>query len=251
MPYNPDRSRVQHIIVEENCRGQQMIGNWYLVYESPIAAAPGDSASLIASFRTAYRTHILVNRHSSVRVVRYTMIEVSGSSLFTPPAGSCKKLRYITNYDPSKKEVLEGDAVLDVGAVAPLNELPLHTCIRILKKAVVLRRGFFEGSYHRLSPLSEADHSDTVPEEWTEAALTAYTTMFGSMNTATYSDAGPLPNRWYPAIWSAGYHWTVVTPGGAGGMVANAATRLSYQVMRTVGTQVTRRYTPTGFLEGK
>lgn len=252
MSYAPRRDQVQEIVINKLCHGQLMIEKHYYKYGTMSASAPGSSATLLSNFRTAYRTNILGFTSTSVRVTSYVMQEVTGARVVITSPGPPAKRRFVITYDPSKKERFYGTGdVNDQGTSALASELPLHEAMGAFKRPAVLRRGYHEGNYTRYGPFSESQHDDTKPEEWTQAVLDQVNPLLESMRVSVLQDTAPPEIGWFLATFSPGYWadvWSDTNPENSWGA---AETLSDWIATRFVRTQVSRRFTTAGVIEGK
>jgi hypothetical protein len=121
--------------------------------------------------------------------------------------------------------------------------------MRVRKLPANRRRGYYESNYNRFAPLTEADHADAAPEQWAAGTITAWQTAFTTWLGAVAGDGGAGADAWAAAVFSPEYHIRVSKPAG---LPISAAAQLVLQVTASayVGTQVTRRYSPTGLVRG-
>ena len=244
MAYVPNRLKVQHIVVQAIVNGQEIINNFYVVNTQPVAASDGNSLTLLTAWRAAYR--LLLGQFFDVYdVATYWMREVSDAVLVAGPPP-----RWETVYDVNKVEVLTGVPTLDEGQVVSLNVqlLPAHEALRVRKIPDVRRIGYFRAAYNRFCPWAESQQGDRW-ERWNIQFLADIQPAMTIFNDSVLVDGGTGSTSWRAAVWSATLFGRVVKP--AGGPIHSAASTVAaYLVNSYVGTQVSRRFKPSGIFQG-
>lgn len=251
MAYTTNPLQVQQVVVQLECRSQITLETYYLVHQSPTTGANGASDLLLANFITAYKASLMPLKHTTQKVTRWTMHEIIGAKtrLPVPPAGTPRQVQ--TVFDDRKKDlVIPAGVASDSGATPPGAELPLFACIGCWRQPRSPRRGYFEGSYIRFSPLSEADHDDVAPEQWSTATTDLFRNACEAFRSSTLLDVVGPASGWVMAIWSPTYFVDFVAD-GAGEAWQAAEQVVAWLPTRYVRTQVSRRYTTGGLIGGK
>lgn len=260
MAYSPHRHSVQEIKVDARVDNQQFLTTFHLMNANSGAAAgeAGSSQVLLESFRLNYQNHILPILSTSYQVVSYFMAEIIDAALGGEvPVPVTRPRKTVVFYNAAKRDVITGVDPGDKGQAVTVNRLPAHEVVRVFKKPSSLARGYFSGNYHRIGPWGEADHSDTEPEKWAPATVAAVNVAFESFRIAPLLDGGAAPdNAWALAVFSARFI-AMTLPVVPDPLTAPPRARLgakqitAYGADLYVGTQISRRFTPKGFISGK
>jgi len=252
MSYAPRRDQVQEVTINKLCHNQLMIEKHHYKYGTMLTSSPGSSATFLSNFITQYRTNILAFTCNTVKVTSYVMKEINGCKVVIPDPTKPSRRRFVTTYDPAKKERIYGTGdVNDSGTIAKGGELPLHEAVGVFKRPEVLRVGYHEGNYTRFAPWGSTDHSAAAAEEWTQALIDSINPLCEAMRAAVIQDVIAPELGWRFATWSPGYWadvWSDTNPQnswGAAEVVGN------WFCTRYVRTQVSRRYSTAGMIEGK
>lgn len=241
-----DRTKPVEITVEARVREQLIINKFYYRNSAP-APGPSDGTSdiFLGNFAVAYQTFILPQFYDVYAVSRYWCRQIDDVLFFpAPPPGHWRN-----SYRPDE-DFLEGTPA-DVGGIASagLQFMPVHEALRVYKRPTTFVRRYFKSTYNRFAPFAENDQGD-LPERWNVLFRTNRDTAFTNFNsTAIFSTAPPVGNGWFQSVWSPTYYGVVVKP--AGGAIEVANPRVFSMLTRPyVGTQVSRRYNPSGGFRG-
>lgn len=247
MSYALQDDKVQEITVEASYFGQQLISRFHYQYSDPTTPLAGNSATLLTSFRTAYRANILTIMFTDYIVTRYRIDQII--DVIQTAAGPPVKFRsvFAPTYD-----FLAG-AAGDVGSVAlgaAADYLPAANARRLKKLMFTPVRGYYKAAYHRSAPNATTDLDPDTPDHdrWVQASIDSYTAQW--TNFSQLSILGEVGgNGWDMSVWSPNYFGRVVKP--LGGDLYLGANKISSIVcMPFVGTQSTRRYKPAGAFRG-
>jgi hypothetical protein len=246
MAYTPNRQKVQHVVVQARANGQEIINNFYLVPSQAGVGGDGSSVTLLTAFRAAYRL-VLGEFYDVYEVGFYWMREVTDAMLVAGPPQ-----RWETVYDVNKVEVLAGvlGVNLDEGQQSSVGVqlLPAHEALRVRKIPTVRRIGYFRSAYNRFCPWVESQIGDTW-EKWNAGFLVSIQVVLTAFNTTNFLDGGTGNASWDHGVWSATLFGRVIKP--AGGPLTSAASAVaSYTANPWIGTQVSRRFKPSGLFKG-
>ncbi len=251
MSYQLDGLNMQLVTVNGRLAGQQIINRFWYRYVGPQPDPDFEVSSVfLTQFRTAFRAQILASYYSTYTVLSYEVKECDGV-LITSPGPPAK---YRAQFDVNKLDLLLG-AGPDVGALAPGagTLCPAHEALRIKLLPTSRALGYQKGNYLRVAagfPDTLKDPADR--EKWTAGTVTTYSGAFGGfVATAISGVAVPAGSGWKPSCFSvpllgrmsgAPAFWK---PYQAATLAINAAANLY------IGTQTTRRWTPTGTFRGR
>jgi hypothetical protein len=242
MPYAANRLRPQLVIVDARVNGQQVVNTFYLRHSNGTAGSSGTSTAILAEFRDAYR--LLLNGFwSTYQVQSYTMREINDAIL--------KGVLWENVFDPFKVDSLAGNLVDDVGqlnaALEPM--MPTHEALRVRKYPGIRTAGYHRAAYNRFAPWSEVDHSNTEPERWTAAFIAGIQPLLSAFNATSFDDGGIAPTPWFHSVYSATLYGRLIKPTGGPMYIAGSFVAF-YTASVYVGTQITRRFSPVGFMHG-
>lgn len=244
MAYIPDRTKPQHITVEATVNGQLIVNTFWYRHSQGVGPSDGSSFTLLNNFILAYRG-LLAQFYDVYRVNTYWMREVIDAVFDPTPAPG----RWVPVYNPLGVEQIFG-APGDVGLLASAGQqmLPAHEALRVRKRPLVPRIGFFRSGYNRFCPWAEIDVGN-VWEQFTAGFIAALQGVCTTFNNTTIADGGAAPNTWTHSIHSSTLFGRVIKP--AGGPIYNAGTFVfQYLAIPTIGTQTTRRFKPNGLKRG-
>lgn len=244
MAWNPSGLAPIEITVDGRIDGQMIVNKYWMMSESP-GVGVTDGALLALNWIDLYRARILINMYNWFSVFRYTFREISGAILADPGPPP----RYRTLYTISGIAVVAGVVGTDVGA-NPLpgggTKLPAHEALRVFKTPVERRLKYFKGNYNRYAGFTLSEKSPTA-ELWSAAALGAFDVNFAFFNSAHIAGNVTSTVTWRHAVWSPQYFSTLVPVPQANN---GALFVQSYRSDIYVGTQTSRRYSPSGQFKG-
>lgn len=243
--YLPHLDRSQHVTVEAVVNGQQIINTFWLVHSQGGGPGDGSSTALLQSFRTAYRL-LMARFYNVYAVFSYTMKEVEDVLNTTFPP---ERPYWVPVYNVRALEILPGEA-LDAGQLPTVGVdlLPAHEALRVKKIPTHPRVGYFKAAYNRFCPFNEGDYGE-VWEKWNAGFLNTIQTALTTFNATQFQDAGTSP-VWRHGIFSAKLHGAVGKPAGLN--IYQAATWVNeYKANGWVGTQISRRFRPSGKFQGR
>jgi len=247
-------NRVQEITVDARIENQQIIERYHFRSSDPTSeGADGASSTFLGNFRTLYRAQILSFHYDNFSVARYWCREIDGAQIYrnaipaVPPRVTPTPAKWRSTYNTEGIDLLEG-GVLDVGAVAvgASKMLPAHEALRARKVPIIHRIGYFKAGFTRFAGFSVGD-KDASPEHWAAATLATVQTALDNVWNTNIGAGGV--ESWKLAIWSPDYFGRVVKTGS--GRPSEAAPTLQAWIpLVTVGTQISRRYYPSGLKRG-
>lgn len=241
---------VHEVTVDGRAFGQAVVNKFYFIY-SAAGGGPtgGSSATFLTNFITLYRAQILSRMYIAYSVNRYWLRTIIGAIQVAagPPAV------FRNEYSNTLFDYREGDSVDDVGDLALAGTaayLPMSNCLRAFKIPATPILRYFNKSYNRFGPFSTADLDlDSVDhDKWLPAFVTSWETGIDTFLSSNVLDLAAT-NGWDHAIYSTQYFGRVQKPLGFATYTAAINTE-SGDIKEFVGTQITRRYNPSGQYRG-
>lgn len=240
---------VTEVLVQGHVSGQD-VDNYFQYRSEDVPSGPGtdDSVTWLTNFRTVFRSDILaamydlyIVRRYWIRQIRDVVLESAG-----PPA-EFKSVR------SDELDYLDGEAG-DVGALAAgvgNLYLPVNAALRVKKNPQNFWKGYFKSNYNRFAPWTKENLSTATANDhdiWLAAFITTMNTAFSTFNgRSILGQVGG--NGWKMGLWSPNLYGRVFKPVGL-------TPRQSMQKVATykanpyIGTQITRRYKPSGAFRG-
>lgn len=232
------------IVVDARLDTQQIVNKFYLKCTTP-GAAGQDMALLLANWVDRYRLTILSFHYTPFSVFRYTMREIVGIRIVgVPPDAHFASLYSVENV------VVQPGAGADTGAtVLAVGEdyLPAHEALRAFKAPEARKLHYFKSNYNRFAGFSTAE-KDPVREIWSNAALTGIDVALGNFNAAAIASNVAGTITWKNALWSPAYYGSLdPKPQPYGGSLFVS----EFKCDKYVGTQISRRFSPSGQYKGR
>lgn len=234
------------ITVDARMGGQQIINKWWYRCASTPGGG-GDSGFLLANFRDLYRLNVLTLLYSDYQIVQYVCREIESATL---SAGAVPN-RYRNVYRVDGLDTLAGVTTTDAGqnalGVGELR-LPAHEAARVFRRPTARVLRYWRGNYERFTSLTTAE-KDATREIWKAATVTAWNAALAAFNVTIAANAGGTI-LWQPVVWSPQYFGAVLKLPGLPILNATASVD-TMTLVPYVGTQVSRRYSPSGLAHGK
>lgn len=246
--FEPDAATILQVTVDGRVSGQQIINTFYYRFAADTGTGTGGSSvTFLTNFIIAYRLSIITNMYDLYSVHRYWVRGINGvAQKLGPP------VTYEPVFHPDMLDWRAGTSS-DQGDLTPgagVGYLPINAVLRVLKAPENPKRRYFNRNYNRFSPFTTSDLDTDVADhdKWKPALITAWNTAFTTFATANILDQA-AGNGWDFGIFSPAYWWAVQRPIPKGVWYGfqkvTAPSAEDY-----VGTQVTRRYSPSGAYRG-
>jgi len=233
------------VTVEARINSQQIINKFNYITADGLTE-PGELSDIwLTDFIAGWRANMIPFAAPSYAVSRYWLRKVIGARE-VPPAGSGK---YEPIYSLNGLDYSDGTAA-DVGTrVVATDPLPTSIPLRVAKRPARYLVGYFKGGYNRFSMGQVEGDAFTTAEQWNTAFLTtAQTAMTNFRNDVMHGVVAPITAGWILSMFSPALYFKTLAPGSAARLAA--VTIATFSVVKWVGTQATRRFTPTGLARG-
>lgn len=248
MAYTLDATRAQLITVDARLAGQTIINRFWLAYMGVIPNPDvARSDVFLTQFRAAYRT-LMGSYYSTYTVFSYEIKEMSDA--LQVAVGPPSKWRAV--FDVDHVDTLLGVGA-DVGALAPGagTLCPAHEALRVKFVPATRSLGYFKSNYVRVAAGFPDTLKDTANrEKWTAGTKTTYDGAFGNLLATNFTGvAVAVGVGYFIRLMSVPYFGRVQKP--VGGDVRLGTTGIGAAATSLyIGTQTTRRYSPSGIARG-